>query len=192
MSGKTFVLYVQSTGHVLAAATIAAPPPQDPKPEVLAGALLPVRYIGSPSAPADEVLVPADQLSVLSMDSKSMPIGSALGVFVNPQKTPVPFDPTQAVASQTFPSNTDLRITFTPTSTNTASIWARVQPQKVGDPVQLAAGSRTATLDVTPTAAQVGASTSFDLTLLPLAKGDYSTLVLVSGFVPSLNTATVS
>jgi hypothetical protein len=193
MSSSTFLLYVQTTGHVLAAATIAAPPPQDPKPEVLAGALLPVRYSGAPTAPADEVLVPADQLSVLSVDSQLVPIGNALGIFVDPQKTPLPLDPNLLVTSQIFSSNTDLTITFKPTSTATVSIWARVQLQKVGDPVQLAAKSRTATIDVTPTAAQVTAgSATFPLTLLPLDKGDYSTLVLVSGFMPSLKTATVS
>jgi len=191
MSSSTYLLYVQTTGHVLAAATIAAPPPQDPKPEVLAGALLPVRYRGAPIVPDDEVLVPADQLSVLSVDPQLVPIGNAFGVSVDSQKSPV-FHPTQAVTSQTFPSNTDLRVTFTPTSTSTVSIWARVQPQKVGDPVQLATGSRTKTIDVTPTATQVGKAASFDLTLLPLAKGDYSTLVLVSGFMPSLKTAAVS
>jgi hypothetical protein len=82
MSISTHLLYVQATGHVLAAATVAVPPPQDPKPEVLAGALLPVRYIGAPTAPADEVLVPADQLSLLTVDSQLVPIANALEFFV--------------------------------------------------------------------------------------------------------------
>src|SRR5258708_6619003 len=85
MSSSTYLLYAQTTGHVLAAATTAAPPPQHPKPEALAGALLPVRY-----TPENEVLVPADQLSVLSVDSQSVPIRDALEFFVNSQNTPQP------------------------------------------------------------------------------------------------------
>jgi hypothetical protein len=186
---SSYLLYAQTTGHVLAAATIAAPPPQDPKPEALAGALLPVRYIGHPIVPDDEVLVPADQLSILSVDSQSVPIGNALEFFINSQNTPEQWDPAKTIVSLSG-TGTDLTITL-PALTDTVSVWARVQPKIAGDSVQLASGSRTAIKkDVAPTVPP--SPQPVKLHLLPLTPGNYSTLVLVSGFMPSLTTVTIS
>jgi hypothetical protein len=68
MSASTLVLYTKTTGHVLAAATVAAPPSGEIKPESLAGDSLQVRYLGHPDSnfAQAQITVPADELLVLS------------------------------------------------------------------------------------------------------------------------------
>src|SRR4051794_2037591 len=83
MSASILLLYVKTTGHVLTAATVAAPPDGEVKPEALAGQALPVQYLGNPPSPATALAsVPANQLAVAAVDSQTVPIEQARKYFI--------------------------------------------------------------------------------------------------------------
>lgn len=191
MSASTLLLYAKATGHVLAAATVGAPPAQDPKPEALAGAALPVRYIDGAKTPELEVLVPAAQLGILRVDSQVASVSNAREMFVNPDNQ-VSATSTSEITDVVLKANS-LEVKFTPQTTDTVTVWARIQPQKppqlVSDPEQLAAASRTSSIDFKPpTTPSTPGETTVHLTFETLTINvDYSVLVLVSGFVPFLH-----
>jgi hypothetical protein len=175
MSTSTLLLYVPETGHVLAAATVASPPAQTPKPEALAGALLPVRDS------VVEVLVPANRLAVLSVDPPSTIIDQTRELIVSPVDQSLgPLAANNKVTNVTVTKNM-ITIALSSIRTENVSVWATIQPLD-----QLASASQTQSTKI------VEPTQPVDLTLLPLASGRYSMLVLVSGYMPSLSTATVS
>ncbi|CAB3778784.1 hypothetical protein LMG28614_00731 [Paraburkholderia ultramafica] len=186
MTSSTLLVYVQWTGHVLAAATVAAPPGQDIQPAALAGLQLPVRYIGGSSSPDVEVCVPAEELAVLPVDSQAVKIDSALSMEVRPDRSVAALGSVPLASSFVkFTANNTLTVTFPSPSTDKALVWARVQPQLVSNLGQLADGSRTAHGEDPGTG-------TVNLTMQPPLPHSvpYSILVLVSGFPPLLFTLT--
>lgn len=183
----SMLLYTKATGHVLGAASLAAPPSGDVKPEALAGDFLPVRHNGDPTTnvlnePA--VTIPASELAVLSVDAAAVTIATARMIFVDlATKTPKPLPasmPTLAL------NNSILTVTFPPVSTAKTTIWARIGPINSGS---TAVQPQTVSVDVTPPGT---ANTAFQLTLTPLPSGEeYGVLALVPGLIPALHKFTL-
>lgn len=186
MSAPILLIYVEKTGHVVAAATAVAPSAGDPTPDMFVGESLPVRYIGDPTdPPRNEVQIPANQLAVLSADPQLVAIDAALEHFVKPDKT-TPKLPSTKIGAVGFVGHDTIKINLKATTTDKIAIFVRIQPQASLDPAELAAKSRTAFIDYAPPDTNAhDLSIPFDA--LP-DSGAYTTLVLVSGFQPSLKT----
>jgi len=188
MSASTLLLYTRKTGHVLAAATVAAPPNGEVDAEMLAGPLLPVDHLGDPTKPdfdTAQITVPADELLVLSVDAKAVPIDQARTHIVKlKEKTPTPLDPTKTITGPATPTANGFSVSFTSLSAEPTVVWARVEAANAGG-----SPPQTIATDVNPTGAnQV---LTVHVPLQALASGNYWTLVLVPGLVPSLSKITV-
>lgn len=178
----SILLYTKATGHVLGAASLAAPPSSDVKPEALAGDFLPVRHNGDPTEnvlgePA--VTVPASELAVLSVDAATVTIATARMTFVDlATKTPKPLNVSTPTLTLT---NSTLTVSFLPVSTAKTTIWARIGPINSGS---TAVQPQTVSVEVTPPSIT---NTSSQLTLTPLPSGEeYGVLALVPGLIPAL------
>jgi hypothetical protein len=187
MSATILLLYAKSTGHVLAAATVAAPPDGEVKPEALAGQALPMQYVGNPNAlsPATALAsVPADQLAVLSVDSLTVPIEQARTYFIKPDNTPSMLDPLNTVTCIVATTRDAIDVHFVVVPTVETNLSVRIgwigPPPGPSNPVQ--AIDKKLTLPIT-------SPVHIPLQTLPPSPADtYSALVLMQGFVPLLST----
>jgi hypothetical protein len=187
MSVSTLLLYTKATGHVLAAATIAAPASTEVKPESLAGELFPIRYVGDPGGTAFITVrsaIPASELAVIPVDAQAAPIGQTHTIIVNPQDQKLgTLDASKTVSNVQFSSTARaaLTITISAVLAHKASGLVRIERTSPSVPVdpadvqlvpfEIAAGTLTATVPVQTAPA-----------------GSYSVLALVQGLRPYLST----
>jgi hypothetical protein len=180
MSASILLLYVKTTGHVVSAATVAAPLDGEVKPEALAGQALPAKYLGNPLSLAS---VPADQLAVVAADSQTVPIEQARNYFIQKDNTPSILDPARTIINVTA---THALVTFdlSPIPTEETTLSVRIEwigaPPGPPNPVQVIDRKL-----VPPITNPVNIQLQ---TLPPSPVGTYSVLVLAQGFVPLLTT----
>ena len=181
MSASILLLYVKTTRHVLTAATVAAPPDGEVKPEALAGQALPAKYLGTPLSLAS---VPADQLAVLAVDSQTVAIDQARNYYIKPDNTPSTLGPAITCTVATTRDAIDVLLGVVPTVETNLSVrieWIGAPPGPL-NPVQVIDKK------LTP---PIGSSTvhvALPHPLPPSPAGTYSVLVLAQGFVPLLTT----
>jgi hypothetical protein len=188
MSASTLLLYTKTTGHVLAAASVAAPPDGDVKATALAGESLLIRYLGNPIRPDFDtaaITVPSDELLVTAVDPAIVLVEQARAHHVKvKEKTPFIIDDTKAITVPTTSTSTGFSVSFVPSSTEPTVVWARVEPViPDSTPAQMTQA------DAIPTGTNQSLSVQIPLQNLP--SGSYWALVLVPGFVPSLSKITV-
>ncbi|HEV7408804.1 MAG TPA: hypothetical protein VGO01_09990 [Bradyrhizobium sp.] len=193
MSASILLLHVKTTGHVLAAATVAAPLDGEVKPEMLAGQALPVRHNGDPSASVftgPVVTIPASELSILSVDTAVVSIAAARATFIELEKnTPHPLLFTATRKPTVHASNANsITIRFRPDAMTKTTVWVHV------DPINPASASLPVLLqkvsaEVTPPNTTVDIDVVLALNILP--PGDYGVLALIPGYVPLLQKITI-
>jgi hypothetical protein len=185
MSASTLLLYTKATGHVLAAATVAAPPSGDIKPEALAGDLLPVRDVGDPNAPyfaTSQATIPSAELAVLSMDAKAAPVDHAR-MFVIQNNEPVPLNVGNNLTIVLNNVNREiLDVLCTPLPPGKVTVWVRVESADPKGPADPAVPAQLVSQEVTNVTGAV------HVPLQKLDPGHYWVLVLVTGYIPFLTT----
>jgi hypothetical protein len=182
MSASTLLLYTNATGHVLAAATVAAPPSGAIDPETLAGDPLPVRYVGDPAAvdfATAQATVPSAELAVLSVDAKAAPVDQAR-TFVIQNNAPVPLNVLNKLTVGLDPSREILNVTCSPAPTGKVSVWTRVEWAGTRGPADPPIPPQLVSLELPSVTGPI------KVPLQTLAPGNYWALVLVTGYVPSL------
>lgn len=190
MSASILLLHVKTTGHVLAAATVAAPLDGEVKPEMLAGQALPVRHNGDPSASVftdPMVTIPASELSVLSVDTAVVSITAVRATFIElEKKTPHPLLFT-ATRKPTIPASNanSITIRFRPDAMTKTIVWVYV------DPINPASVSPPQKVSVEVTPPNTTADLDVVLALNILPPGDYGVLALIPGYVPLLKKITI-
>jgi hypothetical protein len=187
MGASNLLLYTKTTGHVLAAATVTAPPGGEISAKALAGDLLQANLLGDPTVTDFEkpqITVPADELLVVSVDAKIVPIDLARTYAVDlKKKTPITIDTTKKVISA-VPNAAGFNVTFTPPSIEPTVVWMRVEAANVTAPAS-AVLPQIKTTNVAPTSL---ANTTIPVLLEnTLPAGDYYVLVLVPGCLPLLS-----
>ena len=186
MIASTLLLYATKTGHVMAAATVAAPPSGDVKAESLAGKLLPVRYVGNPNTTffaTARATIPADQLTVLPVDSKAAPIGQTSTLLVNLDKSLAPLDVTHTLTATLAATRDALNIALALLPTSTTALWVRIEWAGTSVPPDPPSAAQLIEMELTPPIVS-----PVHVPLQTLAPGSYSALVLARGFVPLLTT----
>ncbi len=200
MSTSTLLLYAKATGQVLAALTqVAATSTQ--KPDPFAGAFLPVRYIGDPTAggyATAQVFVPTTELDIFSDDAQKVQIALARQWTVSTdasgkkQLTSLGASTLITSVAPNVTSGSGGTVSVMLPSTVTAACWARIQPAvstaASPDPAQFGAAAQTITVPPPTTAA----STITIPVAAGLPSGDYWMLVMVTGFQPRLEKFSVS
>jgi hypothetical protein len=186
MSASILLLYVKTTRHVLAAATVAAPLDGAVKPEALAGQALPVQYLGNPPSAATALAsVPADQLAIAVVDSQTVQIEQARKYFIKPDNTPsLNSANTITCIVPATRDAIDVVLTSVPTVETNLSVrigWIGPSPGPP-NPVQAI------DMKLTPPIGSTTVHVALPQTLPPSPAGTYSVLVLAQGFVPLLTT----
>lgn len=187
MSVSTRLLYTRTTGHVLAAATTAAPASAEIKPEDLAGESFPVRYIGNPASSAFAIVrsrIPASELAVVTVDSHAVPISQIHTIIVNPEdKKPGSLDSSRTINSVAFSSTarTALAVTISAGLTAKASGMIRIErmtPSVPADPADI----QLVKFEIAP-----GTLTT-NVQMQTIPAGSFSLMALVQGLRPYLST----
>ena len=193
MSASNLLLYTKTTGHVLAAATVAAPLAGEVKPEMLAGQALPVHYNGDPSAsvfPDPIVTIPASEFSILTVDTAVVSIAVARATFIElEKKTPHPLLFTTTRKPTVFASSANsITIRFRPDAMTKTSVWVHVDPINPAS-ASLPVSSQKVSVEVTPPNNTADLDVVLALNILP--PGDYGVLALIPGYVPLLQKITI-
>jgi hypothetical protein len=187
MSLSTLLLYTKTTGHVLAAATVAASAGAEMKPEDLAGETFPVRYMGNPASSAFSIVrsaIAASELAVVTVDSQAAPISQIHTIIVNPEdKKPGSLDSSRTIASVTFSntSRTALAVTISAVLTAKASGMVRIErmsPSVPADPADI----QLVKFEIAP-----GIPTT-NVQMQTIPAGSFSLMALVQGLRPYLST----
>jgi hypothetical protein len=191
MSASILLLYTTSTGHVLGAATVAAPLDGEVKSEALAGQFLPVRHNGDPSAAVftdPVVTIPASELSILSVDTAVVSIAAARATVIDlEKKTPHPLLFTTTRIPSIHASNANsITIRFRPDAITKTSVWVRVDPI---NPASATVLSQKVSVEVTPPNTTADLDVVLALNMLP--PGGYGVLALIPGYVPLLQKITI-
>lgn len=137
MTNKMVLLYVKKTRHVMAAVTLAAPPPGQVKVEDIAGTALHVRYIldntlAPPVPRKTEVWIPAAALDVLTIDSDPLILADPRSYYLDPSNLPVFLLPATSTAH---------KLTVTQSSPGGPVTIAGTEPTVSGDAIWLIATS---------------------------------------------------
>jgi hypothetical protein len=190
MSASILLLYAAETGHVLKAATVAAPPSDKLTAEALAGHVLPLRYFGDPAAANFATLrtsMPADTLAVHLVESDAAPISQIHITTVDPKDQTIgSINLTNKITSVSLQGNRDkLRVTITTPLAKEVSGLLRVERIASSGPADPA--------DVQLKSFKIGgsAAVAVDVTILTLPvvpAGSYSVLMLVQGLPHYLST----
>jgi hypothetical protein len=182
MSGTIMLLHAKATGHILGAATVAAQPDGNPKPEALAGEFLPVRHNGNPAASVltQSVPLPASELAILPVDAGVFPIANARSFVVDLEnKAPKPLTLTANTPILT-PAPTSTTLTVTQGGAGKTFAWAHIAP--INPPVGSQAVAQTVTAK--PISPSIVLAFPLSITLNPLPPGQYGVLVLIPDSVP--------
>jgi hypothetical protein len=188
MSGTTLLLYSATTGHVLAAATVAESPSAEVKPESLAGKVIPIRYVSNPATNTLAVMqIPARDLAVLPIEAQKAPIGQIHTITVvnsKDKKLGTSSSVTATVATvASVPARTALKV-----AVPSASAVTEKTPGLVLIQPAIPSGSPEADILSIPFVIDAG---KFEATLTVSAVPPSApALVLVSGFAPSFTTIT--
>jgi predicted transcriptional regulator len=185
MSATTLLIYSATTGHVLAAATVAESPTAEVNPESLAGKVIPIRVNDPVTNTLAVMQIPARELGVLPIEAQNAPIGQIHTItVVNPKDKKLGTYSVRTVVSVKSKSNpTALEVTISGLVTEkTSGLLLIEQPTTSGSlepediqsfPFVIDAGKAVAT---------------FAAPAVPLG---VPALVLVSGLIPSFMKITI-
>lgn len=190
MTTTTLLLCAKTTGSVLTAVSVAAAPSGEVPAALLAGDPFPACHFGNPgdaSFALPPVMVPADELAVFAVDSKSVPVEQAFLRFVDLEgNAPKPLGASPKITVDAATTPTGLKVTFTPDTVGKAAVWMRV------DPVDVNSGTAAQTITAQVNVAVANSTVSVQMPVQTFKLGDYRALVTVPGFTPSLSKFTVA
>jgi hypothetical protein len=188
MSNKMLLLYVKKTKNIMAAVTLAAPPPGQVKVEEIAGTALNVRYGLDDSTPPKpipkEVRIPSTELDVLLGDSDPEVLADPHSYQLDSSNQPALLQPPPSLSPlQLSPlPHGVVHIVFAP-------------PAAPGDVIWLCATSdeqEPKTIFATQDLPGVAPIPSFDLTLPGSPSGNYVLLCLSPRYRPTMATFTLT
>lgn len=132
MSEKITVVYIEQTGHILAALTRAADAEAEPVVAELAGEALPVRRLGDPAEGwfADaQFFVPAAELKAKSVELKPGMIENPRSFYLDENGEAQPLDATFAVDDATL-NGTQIEVKVNAAAkVEKAAVWIHVTDQ---------------------------------------------------------------
>jgi hypothetical protein len=186
MSNKMLLLYVKKTKNIMAAVTLAAPPPGQVKVEDIAGTALYVRYVLDASTPPKpihrEVRIPSTELDVLLSDSDPGVLADPHSYQLDSSNQPALLQPPPSVSPlQLSPvAHGVVHIVFAPPAAPGDAIWLCATSDEQ-EPKTIFA-----TQDLTGTAP----IPSFDLALPGSPLGSYVLLCLSPRYRPTMTPVT--